>query len=116
MPINTLLLSALIGVHRRPFVSSASEFLRHAHDFFHRGHAVLNLAPAVFAQIAHAVLARGAREYAGIGVVHDQLADLVGDIHHLEDPHARAVAAPIAFWAAGAAEGQNAFAFVALRL
>src|ERR1035438_10285290 len=90
---------------------SASEFLRHPHDFFHRGHAVLDLAPAVFAQIAHAVLARLAGENAGIGVLHNQFADLVGDIHHLEDADARSVAAPTAFGATGAAPGKHAFSF-----
>src|ERR1039457_2170393 len=90
---------------------SASEFLRHPHHFFHRGHAVLDLAPAVFAQIAHAVLARRAGQDAGIRVLHNQLAHLIGDVHHLEDADARTVAAPTAFGATGAAPGKHAFAF-----
>ena len=37
------------------------EFLRHAHHFVHRGHAVAHFHPAVLAQVAHAVAARRLR-------------------------------------------------------
>src|ERR1035441_1499196 len=87
------------------------EFLRHAHDFFYGGDSVLDFAPAVFAEIAHAVLAGGAGEDAGIGIFHDEPADLVVDIHHFKDAHAGGIAAAVALGAAGAAPGEDVFAF-----
>src|SRR5450432_2191265 len=65
------------------------EFLRDAHHFIHRSDAVANFSPAVLAQVAHAVAARGLGEDGGVGVLHDELADLVVHVHHLEDAHAR---------------------------
>src|SRR5262249_22692793 len=99
---------------------SSSQLLGHPHDLFHRGHAGLDLPPAVFAKIAHAVLPRRAGQYARIRVGHDQLADLVVDFHHLEDPHTGGVSASVAVFASHAAEDLYGFALgrnrVAVRL
>src|ERR1035438_5488579 len=87
-----------------------SELLPYPHDFVPRGDAVADLHPAVFAQVAHAVAARGFGEYAGVRVAHDELAHVVVQVHHLEDPDARRVARAIARRATRAAERLDGFA------
>src|SRR6266481_4762802 len=67
---------------------SPSEFLRHAHDFFGGGDAGADFQPAVFAQVAHAVAARGHGDLRSIGIRHDELADLVVQFHQLKDADA----------------------------
>src|ERR1044072_9038253 len=80
--------------------AASSEFLRDAHHFVPRSDAVRDLLPAVLAQIAHAVAAGSRGQHRCIRVLHHQAPDLVGDLHHLEDTHARYVAAAIALRAA----------------
>ena len=53
---------------------SLLEFLGHAQDFVDRGHTVTHLQPAVFAQVAHAVAARGIGDRDCVGVAHHELA------------------------------------------
>ena len=69
----------------------------------------LDLPPAILAQVAHALAARGPGERGGVRVVHDELADLIVHIHHLENAHAPAVARAVALGASGAAERLDVF-------
>src|ERR1051326_4212950 len=81
----------------------SSKLLRHPHHLIHRTHAIADLSPAVLPQVAHAVAPRGARQDRGVFVRHDQFADLVVEIHHLENAHPRDVSAAVTLRAARAA-------------
>src|ERR1017187_2147141 len=87
------------------------ELLGDSHDLCHRGEAHADLAPAVFAQVAHAVAARRLGERGGVFIRHDAGAQLVVELHHLEDAHAAGIAGSAAVFATGAAPGVQALAF-----
>src|SRR5580658_9479598 len=86
------------------------EFLSHAGDFLRRCDAPADLEPAVLAQVAHAVAASGGGELGGIFIAHDYAANILTQLHHLEDAEPAAKSGVEAVLASGAAPSGNGVA------
>src|SRR5579885_416021 len=98
-------------IRRTALSPPPSELLRHPHYLFHGRDSPGDFLPAVLAQVAHPVLAGRDRQLSGVGVPHDQAAQLFVHLHQLEDSHAPREACSHALGAARAAPGRNHSSF-----